>query len=543
MPSTAPGTPRSLGTSFLGAAQQHAQQLAIIFEGHTITYGDLARQSEGFALALRLHGIQPGDRVALLLPNFPHFLPAYFGTLRAGAIALPMNPTYRPPEMQHIFSDAGVAAAVVWSEILPAVQQSLSSQTHLRFIISVTLPAGEVASAAPSTSPTAASASAEQTIPLFTFEQFLGEAAAVAAQGKAPPPAAEPEQNDTAVILYTSGTTGKPKGAMLTHKNLLSNAQAVIQLAEMHDGDVLLSILPLFHSFGSTVCMVAPLLAGARIVLMPKFDPRRLLGMIQQHHVTLLAGVPSMYALLLRTPVAAQDISSLRLCVSGGAALPGEVLRAFKDKFGIPLIEGYGLTETSPVATFNPPKGVQKAGSIGIPLPGVEVQVHDTLGNQLPPGEIGEIVVRGPNVMQGYYHLPEATAETIRNGWLYTGDLGYRDEDGYFFLVDRAKDLIIKGGLNVYPRELEEVLLTHPKIAEAAVVGVGDQTKGESIKACITPHEGATLTKDEVIDFMRERVAPYKVPNLVEFYPIPIGLPKNSTGKVLKTELRQGKST
>jgi long-chain acyl-CoA synthetase len=328
---------------------------------------------------------------------------------------------------------------------------------------------------------------------------------------------------------------------MLTHRNLLSNAHAIIHLAELQPSDVLLSILPLFHSFGATVCMIAPLLAGAQIVLMPKFDPRRLLPAIQQHNVTLLAGVPSMFALLLRTPTASHNLSSLRLCVSGGAALPAEVLRTFKDKFGIPLIEGYGLTETSPVATFNPPKGIQKAGSIGVPLPGVQVQVHDTNSQQLAAGQIGEIAVRGPNVMKGYYHLPEATAQTIRGGWLYTGDLGYQDEDGYFFIVDRAKDLIIKGGLNVYPRELEEVLLTHPKIAEAAVVGIGDQTKGESIKACITPHEGVTLTRDEVIEFMRERVTPYKVPNMVEFYTLPAGLPKNATGKILKTELRQAK--
>jgi long-chain acyl-CoA synthetase len=248
-----------------------------------------------------------------------------------------------------------------------------------------------------------------------------------------------------------------------------------------------------------------------------------------------------MYALLLRTPLSTQDISSLRLCVSGGSALPGEVLRTFKTKFGIPLIEGYGLTESSPVAAFNPPKGVQKEGSIGLPIPGVEVQIHDITDQQLPIGQIGELAIRGPNVMKGYYNMPEATAQTIRNGWLYTGDLGYQDEDGYFFIVDRAKDVIIKGGLNVYPRELEEVLLAHPKIAEAAVVGIGDPTKGESIKACITPREGQELTREEVIDYLRERVAPFKVPNLVEFYPLPSGLPKNTTGKVLKTELRQGK--
>ncbi|HEY7347031.1 MAG TPA: long-chain fatty acid--CoA ligase [Ktedonobacterales bacterium] len=536
MQSPTSGTRLSLGTTFLGVARSRAQEIALFFEGHPISYGDLARQSEGFAAALRLRGIQPGDRVAILLPNFPHFLPAYFGTMRAGAIAITMNPTYRPPEIRHIFTDAQVAAAVVWSDVLPLVQQAIGEDAYPRLLISVSLPTSEGDTAAPSSAP--AGAAHVETI---GFEQFLGEAAAAIATGKAPEPIAEPTPDDVAVILYTSGTTGRPKGAMLTHRNLLSNAQAIIQLADLTPNDVLMSVLPLFHVFGSTVCMVAPLLAGAPIVLVPRFDPRRLLPTIQQHKVTILAGVPSMYALLLRTPLATQDISSLRLCVSGGAALPGEILRAFKDKFGIPLIEGYGLTESSPAAVFNPPRGVQKAGSIGLPIPGVEVQVHDTRDQPLPAGQIGEIAIRGPNVMKGYYNLPEATAQTIRSGWLYTGDLGYQDEDGYFFIVDRAKDVIIKGGLNVYPRELEEVLMAHPNIAEAAVVGIGDAVKGESIKACVTPREGQELTREEVIEYMRERVAPFKVPNLVEFYTLPAGLPKNATGKVLKTELRQGK--
>ncbi len=531
------GRPLSLGTTFLGVARSRAQEVALFFEGHAISYGDLARQIEGFALALRLHGIQPGDRVAILLPNLPHVLPAYFGTLRAGAIAITMNPTYRPPEIRHIFTDAQVAAAVVWAEMLPVVQQAIGDSDQPHLLISVSLPTGE-GNTAPA-SPPGASAPHTETL---TFEQFLGEAAAAGSvPGKAASPLAEPLPEDVAAILYTSGTTGKPKGAMLTHRNILSNVQAIIQIAEFTPQDVLLSVLPLFHVFGSTVCMVSPLLAGTPIVLVPKFDPRRLLPTIQQHKVTILAGVPSMYALLLRTPLASQDISSLRLCVSGGAALPGEILRAIKDRFNIPLIEGYGLTESSPVATFNPPKGVQKAGSIGLPIPGVEVQIHDTKDQPLPIGQIGEIAIHGSNVMKGYHNQPEATAQTIRNGWLYTGDLGYQDEDGYFYLVDRAKDVIIKGGLNVYPRELEEVLMVHPKIVEAAVVGMGDPTKGEAIKACITPREGQELTREEVIEYMRERVAPFKVPNLVEFYPLPNGLPKNATGKVLKTELRQGK--
>jgi len=534
---SASGTPLSLGATFLGVAQSRAQEVALFFEGHTIPYGDLARQIEGFALALRLHGIQPGDRVAILLPNLPHVLPAYFGTIRAGAIAITMNPTYRPPEIRHIFTDAQVSAAVVWADILPVVHQAIGDSSNPRLLISVTLPAGEGSDAAQASPPSASAAHSET----LTFEQILGEAATALAAREAPGSLAEPSSDDVAVILYTSGTTGKPKGAMLTHRNIVSNAQAIIELAELTPNDVMMSVLPLFHVFGSTVCMVAPLLAGTPIVLVPKFDPRRLLPTIQQHKVTILAGVPSMYGLLLRTPLSTQDISSLRLCVSGGAALPGEILRAFKDKFGIPLIEGYGLTESAPAATFNPPKGAQKAGSIGLPIPGVEVQVHDTNDQTLSVGQIGEIAIRGPNVMKGYHHLPEATAQTIRNGWLYTGDLGYQDEDGYFYIVDRAKDVIIKGGLNVYPRELEEVLMVHPKIVEAAVVGIGDPMKGESIKACITPREGQELTREEVIEYMRERVAPFKVPNLVEFYPLPTGLPKNATGKVLKTELRQGK--
>ena len=535
MQPTPSGTALSLGTTFLGVAARRAQDTALFFEGHTISYGDLARQIEGFAIALRLHGIQPGDRVAILLPNVPHALPAYFGAMRAGAIAITVNPTYRPPEIQHIFHDAQATAAVVWADILPLVQQAMTDSEYPRLLITVALPTSEGAQAAAPAQP------AETTPQILSFEQFLSEAAAAVAAGTTPQPVAESHPDDVALILYTSGTTGRPKGAMLTHRNILSNAQAVIELAELTANDVLLSILPLFHVFGSTVCMVAPLLAGSPIVLIPKFDPRRLLPMIQQYKATILAGVPSMYALLLRLPLEAKDMASLRLCVSGGAALPGEIMRTFHEKFGIPLIEGYGLTESSPVATFNPPKGVQKAGSIGLPLSGVEVQIHSMQGVELPPGQIGEIVIRGPNVMKGYYNLPEATEQTIRNGWLYTGDLGYQDDDGYFFIVDRAKDVIIKGGLNVYPRELEEVLMTHPKIAEAAVVGIGDPTKGESIKACITPREGQEVTREEVIDFMRERVAPFKVPNLVEFYPLPAGLPKNTTGKVLKTELRQGK--
>jgi long-chain acyl-CoA synthetase len=536
MQSPSPDTALSLGTTFLGVAQRRAQEIAVFFEGHAIPYGDLARQTEAFATALRLHGIQPGDRVAIILPNFPHFLPAYFGAIRAGAVAITMNPTYRPPEIRHIFTDAQVAAAVVWSDAMPLVEQAIGDDTSPRLLITVTLPTGDGA-AAPAIGASASVAHRET----ISFEQLLGEAAVAIAAGKAPVPVGEPAPDDVAVILYTSGTTGKAKGAMLTHRNLLSNAQAIIELADLGPEDVLMSVLPLFHVFGSTVCMVAPLLAGAPIVLAPKFDPRRLIPTIQQQRVTILAGVPSMYALLLRTPLSSQDISSLRLCVSGGAALPGEILRTFKEKFGIPLIEGYGLTESSPAAVFNPPKGVQKAGSIGLPIPGVEVQVHDIKDQPLPAGQIGEIAIRGPNVMKGYYNLPEATAQTIRNSWLYTGDLGYQDDDGYFFIVDRAKDVIIKGGLNVYPRELEEVLMAHPKIAEAAVVGIGDAMKGESIKACITPRDGQEMTREEVIDFMRERVAPFKVPNLVEFYPLPAGLPKNATGKVLKTELRQGK--
>jgi long-chain acyl-CoA synthetase len=532
MPSLASDRSSSLGIRFLECLSRHPQSAAFFFEERVLTCGELAQQSTAFAGALRRRGIQPGDRVALLLPNVPEFIPAYVGILCAGAIAVPMDPTSRPPEILQILLDAEVTAAVVWSKSWPLVQQAIASDHTLRLLILVSEPVPD--SPIPDLGQPSA---AERPDTLMTFEHFLENAAP--APGSPLLPCVDVHLNDRAAIVYTAGTTGSPKGVVLTHHNLLSNAEAILSAVALQPGDVLLSLLPFFHAFGLTVCMTAPLLGGMPLVLLPRPAPYRVLGCIQHHRITVLASVPSLYDLLVRMSLADYDLTSLRLCISGGAALPDDIRRAFQGMFGVPLLEGYGLTEASPAVTFTPPTGVQKAGSIGLPLPGVELQIHDEADQPVPRGVVGEMVVRGPNVMQGYYQQPQATAEALRNGWLHTGDLGYQDNEGFFYLVDRAKDIIIKGGLNISPREIEEALLTHPAVAEAAVVGVPDPLKGEAIKAYVLPRAGHQVTEKVLLSHVRERIAPSKVPDVIEWCSSPEQLPKNVLGKIKKTALRQ----
>lgn len=310
-------------------------------------------------------------------------------------------------------------------------------------------------------------------------------------------------------------------------------------MVNLQPGDILFSLLPFFHAFGLTVCMTAPLLAGMPLALLSRLDPYRVLAGIQQYRVTILASVPSLYALLVRVPPTNYDLTSLRLCISGGAALPGDTRRMFQALFRVPLLEGYGLTEASPAVTFTRQEGEQKVNSIGLPLPGVEVQIHDEADQPVSRGAVGEIVVRGPNVMQGYYRQPQATAEALRNGWLHTGDLGYQDDEGAFYLVDRAKDVIIKGGLNIYPREIEEAILTHPTVAEAVVVGVPDPLKGEAIKAYVLLRAGQQVTQKALLVHLRERITPNKVPDVIEWCASSEQLPKNVLGKIKKTALRK----
>ena len=348
---------------------------------------------------------------------------------------------------------------------------------------------------------------------------------------------------DTAVILYTSGTTGQPKGAELSHANMVMNARLADNLFDTASRDVHLVALPLFHSFGQTVQMNAGFYTGASLSLLPRFDPDTALSIMERDDVTFFAGVPTMYWAMLSSPNATkfdlQKISAnLRMSVSGGAAMPVEVMKSFEEKFNVRIQEGYGLSETSPIASFNRLDRERKPGSVGLPVWGVEMRIFDEVDNEVPQGDLGEIVIRGHNVMKGYYNRPKDTADAMRSGWFHTGDIGRVDEDGYFYIVDRVKDMIIRGGFNVYPREIEEVLLSHPKISMAAVVGIPDDQYGEEIKAFVVPAADVDITPDEVIDWSRENMASYKYPRIVE---IRATLPMNATGKILKIELRGDK--
>jgi long-chain acyl-CoA synthetase len=465
-----------------------------------LSYGALDEGSARLAALLREQGVERGDRVGLMLPNVPEFPVAYYGVLHAGAIVVPMNVLLKRREIAFYLEDSGAKLLLAWHGF------------------------GEEARAG------AAEAGAE------SIEVDPADFAARISGVEPTPEIAETAADDTAVILYTSGTTGKPKGAELTHSNLARNADVSSRTtSEIGPGDVVLGALPLFHSFGQTVAMNASLSVGACLTLVPKFDPGEALATMQRDGVTHFYGVPTMFGALLHHPERESfDTSSLRICITGGASMPVEVLRGFEDAFGAKVMEGYGLSETSPVACSNHPDRERKAGSIGTPIEDVEMQVVDENDQPVAQGEVGEIVIRGHNIMKGYWQRPEATEEAMRGGWFHSGDMARIDEDGYFYIVDRKKDLIIRGGYNVYPREVEEVLYEHPKIREAAVVGVPHDEWGEEIGAAVVLHEGEELSAEEVSAYVKDRIAAYKYPRLVWFLD---ELPKGPTGKILKREI------
>jgi long-chain acyl-CoA synthetase len=465
-----------------------------------LTYAELDDRSARLATLLREKGVEPGDRVGVMLPNVPDFPVAYYGVLRAGAIVVPMNVLLKRREIAFYLEDPGAKLLLAWHGFCDQ----------------------------------ACDGAADAGVELIEVEP--GDFAAKLAGLEPSPAVAETEEDDTAVILYTSGTTGKPKGAELTHANLARNADVSSRTtSEIGAGDVVLGALPLFHSFGQTVAMNASLSVGACLTLVAKFDPGEALATMQRDGVTHFYGVPTMYGALLHHPERESfDTSSLRICITGGASMPVEVLRGFEEAFGAKVMEGYGLSETSPVACSNHPDRERKPGSIGTPIEGVEMQVVDENDQPVEQGEVGEIVIRGHNIMKGYWQRPEATEEAMRGGWFHSGDMARTDEDGYFFIVDRKKDLIIRGGYNVYPREVEEVLYEHPKIREAAVVGVPHDEWGEEIGAAVVLHEGQKLSPEEVSAYVKERIAAYKYPRIVWFLD---ELPKGPTGKILKREI------
>ena len=489
-------------------------------------------------------GVQPGDRVGIWLKNCPEFVPALFGILQAGAVAVPINNFLKPAEVQFILSDAGIATLI--TDAAPdalAALQAVRPQLKTLFAEQITaapLPATTLDSQSPSTNPQSAIRPVRHSFsdsgnPQSSHGSTESSPFAEATEDGRLTVGRNPPSSPLAVIIYTSGTTGHPKGAMLSHANLLANLESCRAALEAVGEDRFAVLLPMFHSFMLTVGILLPLCVGGSIVLVKSLHPaKNILQEIIRHRATLLPAVPQFFRTLARAAVPA-DLP-LRICISGAAPLPAEILREFSARFPFPLLEGYGLSEASPVVSFNPIRGPWKAGSIGLPISGVEVSTQDDAGAILGADQTGEICVRGPNVMLGYWNQPEETARVFRGGWLLTGDIGHHDHDGYFYITDRKKDMLLVNGLNVYPREIEEILYQFPGVREAAVIGVADARKGEQPLAFASPGDGLTLDAAALLQFLRERLADYKLPRQIIILP---DLPRNAAGKILKTHLRQ----
>lgn len=493
---------------------------AYYFMDQSSTYAELDGAVTKFADGLSKLGVKKGDHIALLLGNSPHFVIGLHGALRLGATVIPINPIYTPDEIGYIVNNGDVKAVVTLDLLVPLIEKMHQALPKVENYIICDTPQGQASEQDLS------ALSAFSKMKSFTQLIALGD---IGFKGP------ELEEDDTAVILYTSGTTGKPKGAMLTHKNLYSNAKDVSDYLHMNENDRVITTLPMFHVFCLTVALNAPLMNGATILIDPKFSPKEIFRLAKKYEPTVFAGVPTMYNFLLQYEDGnPEDLKSLRLCISGGAAMPVALLHGFEKKFNVIVSEGYGLSEASPVTCFNPLDKPRKAGSIGQSIMNVENKVVNELGEEVSVGEVGELIVRGPNVMKGYYKLPEETAATIRDGWLYTGDLAKRDEEGYFYIVDRKKDLILVGGYNVYPREVEEVLYNHREVVEAAVLGVPDPNLGEAVK-CYVVTNNPQLTEELLLAYCAEHLARYKVPSSIEFLE---ELPKNTTGKILRRALK-----
>lgn len=490
----------NLANNLCVAAAEVPDRLALKCEELEYTYSQFDCAAARFATLLQSYGVQPGDRVGLMLPNTPAFAIAFYGLMRCGAVAVPMNPLLKSREVEYYLTNT---TAVI--------------------LLAAPSCAGEAQSGA---------VAADVRCVIIDDESLTEILTGVAAQLN--PVACA--YDDTAVILHTSGTTGKPKGAQLTHGGLRRNAEiAVHNLTHMDRTDVIMGCLPLFHVFGLTFGLNSVVIAHATLTLLPRFDARTVLSIIARDGVTIFGGVPTMYSALLSVAHRDSDTTSLRLCVSGGAALPVQVLHDFEQSFGATVLEGYGLSETSPIACFSHPHLPRKAGTIGTPVEGVEMRIVDEAGSPVPQGQTGEIQVRGHNVMKGYWNLPEETQAVISpEGWFSTGDIGLVDADGYFTIVDRKKEMIIRGGLNIYPREIEEVLYEHPAIAAAAVIGIPDKLLGEEVGAAIEFKPGMTATTSEVSTFVKERVAGYKYPRRIWVLD---ALPKNATGKLQKRDI------
>jgi long-chain acyl-CoA synthetase len=538
-----PGVPLTVGpvtTSLpwllLNAAERSPQAPALVFFGRALTYGQLNQQAASLAHALRGLGLAPGERLGLLLPNCPQLVTAYHAALRLGAVVVMLNPLLSATELAHQLADSGARRLVLLDHFLPRLEE-IRGQVDLTHIIITSLTDslpwplswlyplkarrdGLVTGFKPGPS-------------RYPWRELL----------RRPPETVSslPEPQDLAVLQYTGGTTGTPKAARLTHANLMANvAQINAWLPQVQYGrERLVGLLPFTHSFGLTACLNWPMSQGAMIIVLPRFEIKGFLKTMQKYRPTMLPGVPTLFVALINDPRLSQlDLSALWACISGSAPLPLEVRDRFEKLSGCTMLEGYGLTEAAPVTHFNPIRGQRPPGSMGLPLPGTRARVVDqeTGSRELPPGEVGELAIQGPQVMAGYWQNPPETAMVLRDGWLYTGDLARMDADGYFYIVERKKDLIIAGGYKIYPREVEEVLYQHPGVQEAVALGVPDAYRGETVKVVIVPRDGTSLTAADIEAHCRRLLAVYKVPKIIEFRS---ELPKTQVGKVLRRVLKE----
>lgn len=503
--------PKNLEELLSESARRHLHRIAIVFGQKKIGYKTLNELAERVASGLIDLGIQKQDRITLFLDNCPEFIISYFAILKAGAVVVPINYMFKIEEVKFILQDSQAVGLITSGAYVDMAEELRLRVDSLKYIITTTKAKDSV----------------------LDFNRIKKADTEIINKLSSDP-------GDLAVILYTSGTTGHPKGARLTHYNLISNAIGCSRAIKATFKDTFLCILPLFHSFAATVCMNLPLLIGAKIVIMKSVRPfKRVIRAIRKNRVTVFAAVPSIYNILkdIKLPRMFNSpliklFNPIRICISGAAALPTETFKEFQRRFRIPLLEGYGLTEASPVVTLNPLRGPRKPGSIGISLSeNIELKIVDDQGNSLGPEQIGELLVKGPNVMQGYYKKEEESKEIVKDSWLYTGDMARVDGDGYVYIVGRKKEMVNVRGLNVYPREIEEVLYQNPKIKEAAVVGIADVHKGEVPKGFVVLKDGENATEHEIIQYLRERLASYKIPKYIEFR---ASLPKNTTGKILK---------
>lgn len=497
----------NLATLLTNTAQAHPDRVLVRMDDATLTFAETEALSIRFAQRLSDAGIGVGDRVAVILPNVPHVPVVYYSILRLGAVVVPLNPLLTEREVRNHLEDSEASVVVVWEAMAEVAREAAGER--------------EVIELQP---------------------QSLAQIAREASAHEAEVAVVQREEDEVAVLLYTSGTTGRPKGAMLTHRNMRTNAELVVELFNIAPEDVLFGGLPFFHVFGQTVAMNAVIAAGASVTLLGRFEPVKAMDVLLRDGVTLVAAVPSMHIAMVQEALGREnpDFSRIRGLISGGSPLPVEVLTRAERVFGAPVLEGYGLSETSPVVCFNQFEGPRKAGSIGTPVNGAEMRVVDAMGEEVAVGEVGEIAIAGQYVMAGYWRREDATAEAIRDGWFHSGDLGRQDDDGLFYIVDRMKDMVIRGGYNVYPREVEEVLFEFDGVSECAVLGVQDDRLGQEVAAVVAFQEQSADPAARVAEldaFVRERLANYKVPRV---WQIVEALPKGPTGKILKRSIQVG---